>query len=229
MTSVSFKVDPEYAKISEIIPGLFICGVTALKREILDRYGISFIINATTEVPNLRSLGHIPRVKLWLEDTPQANIYQHLEIYSDQIERILSDGGRVLVHCVAGVSRSASICLAYLTKYKCRSLRDAYRLMSLKRPLVRPNLGFWRQLIQFEQEIKRSVGSVRLILVDSQPENYLPDVYLRKVYDENDEESGNENFSSVEKRPHLQRSRKNRFRPVLEPLFETTETVGVTA
>lgn len=52
MSSVSFKVDPEYAKISEIIPGLFICGVTALKREILDRYGISFIINATTEVIN---------------------------------------------------------------------------------------------------------------------------------------------------------------------------------
>lgn len=48
------------------------------------------------------------------------------------------------------------------------------------------SLKFDNLLFKFK-EIKRSVGSVRLILVDSQPENYLPDVYLRKVYDENDE------------------------------------------
>ncbi|CAJ0566131.1 unnamed protein product, partial [Mesorhabditis spiculigera] len=76
---------------------------------------------------------------------------------------IIEDGSRVLVHCVAGVSRSASIVLAYLTKYHCRSLRDAYHLMKMKRPLVRPNLGFWRQLIAFEQNIKETPGSVRLV------------------------------------------------------------------
>lgn len=68
-----------------------------------------------------------------------------------QIHAIIQDGGAVLVHCVAGVSRSATICLAYLTKYYCRSLRDAYHLMYSKRPMVRPNLGFWRQLIHYEQ------------------------------------------------------------------------------
>lgn len=103
------------------------------------------------QVPNLKSLGNIQRSKLWLDDTPQTYIYPHLELQSDQIQAIIADGGRVLVHCVAGVSRSASICLAYLTKYKCRSLRDAYHLMASKRPMVRPNLGFWRQLIAFEQ------------------------------------------------------------------------------
>jgi len=64
---------------------------------------------------------------------------------------IIRDGGAVLVHCVAGVSRSASICLAYLLKYRTRSLRAAYHLMCEKRPLVRPNIGFWRQLIRYEQ------------------------------------------------------------------------------
>lgn len=58
------------------------------------------------------------------------------------------------MHCVAGVSRSAAICLAYLTKFHCKSLRAAYHLMATKRKMVRPNLGFWRQLIDFEQVTK---------------------------------------------------------------------------
>lgn len=68
-----------------------------------------------------------------------------------QIHAELTDNGKVLIHCVAGVSRSATLCLAYLTKYKCRSLREAYHLMASKRPMVRPVVGFWKQLISFEQ------------------------------------------------------------------------------
>uniref|UniRef100_A0A915AAN4 Protein-tyrosine-phosphatase n=1 Tax=Parascaris univalens TaxID=6257 RepID=A0A915AAN4_PARUN len=151
MPKISFKVNPEHAKMTEIVPGLFICGVSALNPMNMAKHKITHIINATNEVPNLKSLGNIQRSKLWLDDTPQTYIYPHLELQSDQIQAIIADGGQVLVHCVAGVSRSASICLAYLTKYKCRSLRDAYHLMASKRPMVRPNLGFWRQLIAFEQ------------------------------------------------------------------------------
>ncbi|VDM45116.1 unnamed protein product [Toxocara canis] len=128
MGMLSFRVNEEYAQINEVVPGLFVCGV-----------------------PNLRVLGNIPRVKLWLEDAPQAYIYPHLELQSDQIEAVIAGGGRVLVHSVGGISRCASICLAFLTKHRCRSLRDAYQLMASRRPMVRPNIGFWRQLIAFEQ------------------------------------------------------------------------------
>uniref|UniRef100_A0A1I7W8T8 DSPc domain-containing protein n=1 Tax=Heterorhabditis bacteriophora TaxID=37862 RepID=A0A1I7W8T8_HETBA len=83
--SLSFRVNPEYAQISEIVPGLFICGVSALTRDEMKKHKITHIINATTEVPNLRSLGDIQRTKLWLEDTPQTYIYPHLELQSDQV------------------------------------------------------------------------------------------------------------------------------------------------
>lgn len=97
--SISFRVNPEYAQISEIIPGLFICGVSSLTGEEMKKNKITHIINATNEVsfqyfpyktlkfqvPNLRSLGDIQRTKLWLEDTPQTYIYPHLELQSDQV------------------------------------------------------------------------------------------------------------------------------------------------
>lgn len=103
------------------------------------------------QVPNLKALGNIERTKLWLENTPQTYIYPHLELLSDQIEAIIHDGGKVLVHCVCGTSRSPTIGLAFLTKHRCRTLRDAYCLMSRKHPIVQPNIGFWKQLITFEK------------------------------------------------------------------------------
>nr|CDQ02921.1 Bm3606, isoform a [Brugia malayi] len=181
MTKSMILVNPEYAKLSQIVPGLFICGISELNQHNIERNGITMIINATDEVPNLKTLGNILRIKLWINDTPETDIYLHLEAVSDQIETVIVDGGAVLVHCVAGVSRSATICLAFLTKYRCRSLRDAYFLMVSKRPLVRPNIGFWRQLIQFEQEIKHAPASVRMIYDEAQADHLLPDVYLEQT------------------------------------------------
>ncbi|MCP9260851.1 Dual specificity protein phosphatase 14 [Dirofilaria immitis] len=130
MSPISFNVNSEYAKITEIVHGLYICGVSSLTAENMKKYHISFIINATNEVPNVQSLGNIPRVKLWLEDNPQVSIYPLLDHQTDQIEAVIASGGNVLVHCVAGVSRSATICLAFLTKFRCKSLRQAYLLMA---------------------------------------------------------------------------------------------------
>jgi protein-tyrosine phosphatase len=151
MAPLSFQVNPEFAQIQELIPHLYICGVSALNSANMKAFHITLIINATKEVPNLKSLGEIQRIKLWIDDVTEEDIFPHFDVVADQIHAIIQDGGNVLVHCVAGVSRSAAICLAYLTKYHFRSLRSAYHLMCEKRPMVRPNLGFWRQLIHFEQ------------------------------------------------------------------------------
>uniref|UniRef100_A0A914R9F5 Dual specificity protein phosphatase 14 n=2 Tax=Parascaris TaxID=6254 RepID=A0A914R9F5_PAREQ len=209
-----FRVNAEYAQITEIIDGLYICGVASLNAKNVEKYNISLIINATTEVPNARCLGAIPRAKLWLEDIPSADLYSHLHFQCDQIEEVVSLGGNVLVHCVAGVSRSASLCLAFLVKYRNMSLRDAYRHMASRRPLVRPNIGFWRQLISFEQEVTRSVGSVRLVHLDDQ---LVPDVYVS---------SDEKEAPSKPKRLQSRSSKTLKFMPALEPVVETVEAAA---
>ncbi|VDN05504.1 unnamed protein product, partial [Thelazia callipaeda] len=129
-------------------------------------------------VPNIQALGKIPRIKLWLQDNTLTSVYPILDLETDQIESVISAGGNVLVHSVAGISRSATICLAYLTKFRCKSLREAYHVMSKTRPLVRPNIGFWRQLIAYEQDIKQSKGTVRLIKDKTNFDELIPDVYF---------------------------------------------------
>ncbi|CAD5206192.1 unnamed protein product [Bursaphelenchus okinawaensis] len=225
MAPISFKVNPEFAQISELVPRLFICGVSALSPANMKAFKISLIVNATKEVPNLKSLGEIQRMKLWVDDTTDEDLFPHFDIVADQIHAVIQDGGNVLVHCVAGVSRSASICLAYLTKYYFRSLRAAYHLMCSKRPMVRPNLGFWRQLIHYEQLIKGNAGSVRIVRDEAQPDKLLPDVYLKNVIPERVPSPDRaEKLDETRERQHS--GARPKFRPVLEPLTEIAEAAA---
>uniref|UniRef100_A0A915AAY0 Tyrosine-protein phosphatase domain-containing protein n=1 Tax=Parascaris univalens TaxID=6257 RepID=A0A915AAY0_PARUN len=181
MPPLTFQINAEYAKITEVVRGLFVSGVCALSPLIVNHYRINAIINTTEEVPNVKSLGDIRYAKLWIEDNEQFNIYPLLELQSNQIHEILTGGGRVLVHSVRGVSRSAAICLAYLTKFRCNTLKDAYEKLAAARPMVTPNIGFWRQLIAFEQAVKQTHGSVRIVRDEAEPTKLVPDVYTQNT------------------------------------------------
>lgn len=61
---------------------------------------------------------------------------------------------RVLVHCVAGASRSATIVAAYLIKVYCMTAHGALKHVALARPQVCPNAGFVRQLCAWEIECR---------------------------------------------------------------------------
>ncbi len=56
-------------------------------------------------------------------------------------------GGAVLVHCQGGISRSASVVIYALMLLDSMSLAKALRHVKSKRPCIRPNAGFMRQLI----------------------------------------------------------------------------------
>ena len=67
--------------------------------------------------------------------------------------------GKVLVHCQAGVSRSATICLAYLMYHKELGLEQAYDFLKARRSVIAPNLNFMQQLLQFEGDLNRKRGA----------------------------------------------------------------------
>jgi protein-tyrosine phosphatase len=49
---------------------------------------------------------------------------------------------KVLVHCNAGVSRSASLVIAYFIREKKLGFQEALNLVKSKRPQIFPNTGF---------------------------------------------------------------------------------------
>ncbi len=54
---------------------------------------------------------------------------------------------KILFHCRAGVSRSATMAIAFLCAAKNYYLRDAYNLVLSRRPVIKPNRGFMKSLI----------------------------------------------------------------------------------
>lgn len=58
--------------------------------------------------------------------------------------------GVVLLHCNAGVSRSASIAIAYLMANEKIPFDDAFNRVKSVRPSVQPNAGFLVQLKEYQ-------------------------------------------------------------------------------
>lgn len=85
-----------------------------------------------------------------IDDYEFVDIYSHFYNAVDFIDDALCNNGKVLVHCYAGISRSACIILAYLMAIKKYTLEDALDLLLSKRNICDPNHGFIIQLKCFE-------------------------------------------------------------------------------
>jgi dual specificity phosphatase 12 len=78
-------------------------------------------------------------------DIPSQNIIQYFDESIAFIQETYKAGGRILIHCQAGVSRSATILAACLMKSKNINRDDALAIIRKKRS-VAPNTGFMDQL-----------------------------------------------------------------------------------
>ncbi|ETW06118.1 hypothetical protein H310_03710 [Aphanomyces invadans] len=133
----------------------------AKNRELLESLGITHILNVTPT----RKVDPVAGVPNFFEKD-NAFTYRRCALFDNQGEDILTslDGciafidqakfhGRILVHCKAGVSRSAAIVLAYLMKTLAMPFADALSLLQQKRPMVNPNASFRAQLQAFEKRL----------------------------------------------------------------------------
>jgi hypothetical protein len=81
-----------------------------------------------------------------VEDCPTENLLQHFTHSTEFILAAICSGGTVLVHCLAGASRSPSVVAAFLMEVYRLSPADAIAKIRQSRPLVRPIVGFMDQL-----------------------------------------------------------------------------------
>uniref|UniRef100_A0A1I7SVT5 Dual specificity protein phosphatase 19 n=1 Tax=Bursaphelenchus xylophilus TaxID=6326 RepID=A0A1I7SVT5_BURXY len=118
--------------------------------QLLKRHGITAIVNAAAGVANLYPK-NFDYLRVELLDLPETDILKELPAVLRFIYDNVNSGGRVLVHCNAGVSRAASIVLAYMIKYNNLSFHESFSKLRALRPAIQPNSGFVKQLIEFDK------------------------------------------------------------------------------
>ncbi|KAI3647940.1 hypothetical protein MP228_008161 [Amoeboaphelidium protococcarum] len=141
-------------KLCKVIDRLYISsGDAAKKLDVLVANNITHVVNVATNIPNL-----FPEKFTYLAkdiaDIPDAPLLKVLDDVLPFIHEAHKDNGSVLVHCNQGISRSASIIIAYLMKYQKASLAEAVQKTAEARPQIKPNYGFEQQLQKFEKHIK---------------------------------------------------------------------------
>ncbi|XP_063047320.1 serine/threonine/tyrosine-interacting-like protein 1 [Engraulis encrasicolus] len=149
---------------SEILEGALYQGSAAQAADyrIIENLHITHVVNATAETPDaFPSVLHYLRLPL-VDDT-QQDLAEALPAASRFISAALRGspgasggvvvpvGGRVLVHCSMGRSRSSVVTLAFLMEQRCWSLRHAFRWLKDRRACTAPNVGFLRQLSDYEE------------------------------------------------------------------------------
>jgi protein-tyrosine phosphatase len=132
----------------EIVPGLFIGNrFTSLNLSTLLAHGITHIVNAGAELGN-----HFPSMFQYY-NIPLHDMNDSLSILLPPalqfIHNALNRGGKVLVHCNMGISRSSSTILAYMMLVYNWTLPQALLIMKQRYPKARPNPYYINQLQQF--------------------------------------------------------------------------------
>lgn len=91
------------------------------------------------------------------------NSEQILTKFFDEAHQFIDEARRkkcnVLVHCLAGISRSPTIAIAYLMRVNSLRLKDAYNLVKQCRPQIDPNLSFVGQLMVYEKSLEDNASS----------------------------------------------------------------------
>ncbi|XP_073414357.1 dual specificity protein phosphatase 18 isoform X2 [Dendrobates tinctorius] len=158
---------------SKVTDHLFLSNAAAAsKATLLTGHDITCVINVSLEcsafvIPYLEYL-HFP-----VADLPETPLYDNFQAVSHKIKEVAVAGGRTLIYCAAGISRSPTLCLAYLMEHHGLSLLAAHTHLKQCRPIIRPNIGFWKQLIAYELYL---FGKNTVQIIDS-PIGCIPDIY----------------------------------------------------
>jgi atypical dual specificity phosphatase len=94
--------------------------------------------------------------RLALTDSRSSSIAKVAEAAGAIIDAALESrnrSGKILVHCMAGRSRSPTVVVAYLMKKRNMNLKAALGQVLRARPQAVPNAGFLEQLKEMEQEL----------------------------------------------------------------------------
>ncbi|KAK6102923.1 Dual specificity phosphatase catalytic domain family protein [Brugia pahangi] len=141
---------------TQILPFLYLGSQQdAMDSSLLSKYGIKYVINLSVNCPEpdiLKQEGHFMRIPI--SDTYQAKLLPHFEDAFKFLDKVCERGSVALVHCLAGISRSPTLAIAYMMRRNNWTSEQAYRYVKERRPSISPNFNFMGQLLEYEARLR---------------------------------------------------------------------------
>lgn len=125
--------------------------------------GITHILSleraAPCRFPDKFKCLHIDNI--WDDGAKENRITPYFKTTLPFIEESLSGGGRILVHCWRGRSRSVTTIIAFLIQYHNMQPNDALSMVRKTRPDARPNSGYYKELFAFYYNLAQAKANAK--------------------------------------------------------------------
>lgn len=143
---------------------------SAANREAFSKLGISHVLVCGNGLSRFYEDENFVRYhQLPIDDSLDQNLQIYLPSGVQFIEDAINDGGNVLVHCHAGISRSASLVIAWLMMRMQCDYHTAYAYVKSRRSKIFPNShfvstlqSFWQPQCTLPQEVAGSFLSPKV-------------------------------------------------------------------
>lgn len=170
--------------LTQVWAGLWVAPARYITPEALATRRISSVVWATPEAAP-PSLPSVTVIEVKLRDECDQDLSPYFPRVAQEFAECRKRGTGLATVCLAGISRSSSLAIAALVgqpDLPQMSLRFAYETVKAARPVVRPNAGFFAQLVSYEQATRPGAPSVRMVRSPHDPPGRLvPDVYLEEL------------------------------------------------
>ncbi|XP_014672609.1 PREDICTED: dual specificity protein phosphatase 22-like [Priapulus caudatus] len=136
--------------MNKVLPGLYVgsCRDSKDERQ-LREHGITHILSVHDNAKPLRD--DVVYLCVPASDAPGQDLVVHFPACVDFIHAARLAGGAVLVHCLAGASRSVTVAVAYVMTVTELTWREALEAVRRARTCANPNFGFRSQLREYEE------------------------------------------------------------------------------
>ncbi|TRY99705.1 hypothetical protein DNTS_025242 [Danionella cerebrum] len=140
---------------TRILPHLYLGSQKdVLNKDLMAQNGITYVLNASNTCPKPEFISESHFMRIPVNDNYCEKLLPWLDKTNEFIDKAKVSNCRVIVHCLAGISRSATIAIAYIMKTMGLSSDDAYRFVKDRRPSISPNFNFLGQLLEFEKGLR---------------------------------------------------------------------------
>ncbi|CAI5782409.1 specificity phosphatase 22-A-like [Podarcis lilfordi] len=135
--------------MSKVVGGLYLGNIRDSEdKENLVKNGITHILSVHNNAkPVLEDMTYLC---ISASDSSNQNLIQHFKECIKFIHECRLHGGGCLIHCLAGVSRSTTILVAYLMTVTNFGWEECLTATKAVRSYVSPNFGFQEQLQEYE-------------------------------------------------------------------------------